>query len=470
MSADVSRSRSRWGRPLIVGVLSVGLIASILGGSFSSDTGFQVRSGHIIHRFSAQGRVECQQTVDVVPEVSAVVLDIAVDEGDTVQKGQLLVKLDDQSLKAMLAEAESAAAAALAHWDELKVGTRPEVIEAAEAQVLVLEGQWEAAQAQEKEVLRGPRQQEIDNAKQLLAAAKAEKVTADRQHKRGLELKKTNTITPAELDEMELRANSAASAVLARQSQWDLLTTGASDEEKAQAKANVKSALGRLDQARAELKRLRNGATVEMLAAAEAEHRRTRDAVERARIQLAHAEIYSPSDGIVLRRFHHPGELVHPQVQQPLLVLGDGKDRALRVEVMEGDIYKLKPDQIVSITSDAHIGNRWKGRVSRLSPVMGRKRLLNEHPREKTDVKVLEAWIRPDEPMNLPINAPVEVAAQLVIGSNVPIIPRRCLLQPDQTVRMLDGTIREVELGEGDDGFVEVVSGLAIGERVHLPK
>jgi HlyD family secretion protein len=456
---------------LILGALAIALIATILGGSFvSPDTGFQVRSGHIIHRFSAQGRVECQQTVDVVPEVSGVVLEIAVDEGDAVKKGQLLARLDNRTLQASLAEAESVAAAALAHWEELKVGTRPEDIEAAEAQVLVLEGQWEAAQAREQEVLRGPRQQEIDNAKQLLEAAKAEKVTADRQHQRGLALKKSNTITPAELDELELRANSAASAVLARQSQWDLLTTGASDEEKAQVKAQVKSALGRLDQARAELKRLRNGATVETLAAAEAEHRRTRDAVERARVQLSHAEIYSPSDGIVLRRFHHPGELVHPQITQPLRVLGDGNDRELRVEVMEGDVYKVKPDQIVSITSDAYIGKRWKGRIARLSPVMGRKRLLSEHPREKTDVKVLEAWIRPDEPMNLPINAPVEVTAQIVVGSNVPVIPRRCLLPPDQTVRMIDGTIREVELGEGDDGFVEITAGLDVGERVHVPK
>jgi multidrug resistance efflux pump len=412
--------------------------------------------------------VECNQTVDLFPEISAVIRAVRVDEGDRVRKGETLVELDDAALKAAYSEAVHAAAAAKARLDELIAGTRQELLDAAEAQVLMLEAQWEAAAAKEQEVLRGPRKEEIEQAFQLLQSAKAEEETAWKQYERTKKLKEGD-LSPSELEEFELRATAARKTRLAREAQWTLLTTGASEEEKEQAKAAVKSALGRLKQAQAELKRLQAGASSEEKQVAEALYLQADAAVERARILLGNTKIASPIDGVVLRRFHHPGELVHPQIPLPLLVLCDDADRELRIEVMEGDVYKIQPGQKVSIKSESYIGRHWEGKVSRLAPVMGRKRLMSEHPREKTDVKVLEAWVLPDERLDLPINVPVEVTTEIVLRHDVPVVPWRCVALPEQTVRLADGSVRRVELGERDDGFVEIVSGVRVGDRILLP-
>jgi multidrug resistance efflux pump len=332
----------------------------------------------------------------------------------------------------------------------------------------MLEALWEAAAAKEQEVLRGPRKEEIEQAFQLLQSAKAEEETAWKQYERTKKLKEGD-LSPSELEEFELRATAARKTRLAREAQWTLLTTGASEEEKEQAKAAVKSALGRLKQAQAELKRLQAGASSEEKQVAEALYLQADAAVERARILLGNTKIASPIDGVVLRRFHHPGELVHPQIPLPLLVLCDDADRELRIEVMEGDVYKIQPGQKVSIKSESYIGRHWEGKVSRLAPVMGRKRLMSEHPREKTDVKVLEAWVLPDERLDLPINVPVEVTTEIVLRHDVPVVPWRCVALPEQTVRLADGSVRRVELGERDDGFVEIVSGVRVGDRILLP-
>jgi multidrug resistance efflux pump len=470
MSTVMEASRPVWRRRLIMGTAAAGLIAMIVGARsiVHPHPTYTVRGGDIVHRFVAQGRVECNQTVDVFPEVSAVIRSVLVNEGDRVTEGQTLVELDDASLQAAHSEAVHAAAAAQARWEELKGGTRQELIDAAKAQVLMLEAQWEAAKAKEQEVLRGPRAEEIEQALQLLEAAKAEEETAQAQYERAKKLK-AGDLSPSELEEFALRATGSRKTRLAREAQWKLLTAGASAEEKDQAKAAVKAAFGRLRQAQAELNRLRKGPSLEEKQAAEALYHQAEAAVERARIALGNTRIRSPMSGIVLRRFHHPGELVHPQIPLPLLVLCDDAERELRIEIMEGDVYKVRTGQDVLITSESYVGSRWRGRITRLAPVMGRKRLMSEHPREKTDVKVLEAWVLPDEKLDLPINVPVEVTAEVVIRHDVPIVPWRCVSPADRTVKLSDGTVRMVELGARDDGYVEVVSGLQVGDRLLMP-
>jgi multidrug resistance efflux pump len=468
MAALFAHLRNRWRRSLVAAVLGAGLIAAILGGSFVRPTPtYTVQNGEILHRFVAQGRVECQQTVEVVPEVSAAIRTICVNEGDQVEQGQLLIELDDASLSATHLEAVHAAAMAKAKWDQLKRGAREEEIEAADAQVEMLQGQYEAALSRERELLRGPREQVIEQAKQATEAAKSEADNALRQYERMVE---ANVGSAAELDDFRFRSAAARAMHRAREAELNLLVAGASDEEKAQAKATVKSAMGRLKSAQAELKQLKAGATAEELAAAEAAYQQAEDAVERTRILLSNTKITSPMTGVVLRRFHHPGELVHPQIPQPILVLCDDAPRELRVEIMEGDVYKLGEGQAVAIKSESHIGQRWQGRISRISPLMGRKRLMSEGPKEKTDVKVLEAWVLPDTDLHLPINAPVEVSADFVIRQDVPVIPWRCIQLPDHTVTMANGSVRTVQLGARDDGYVEVLSGLALGDRIRLPE
>ncbi len=70
---------------------------------------------------------------NVVAEVGGRITNVAVDEGDAVTQGQVLVTLDDVALHAQVKQAQAALSAAEANLAQVKAGTRREAIDAAEA-------------------------------------------------------------------------------------------------------------------------------------------------------------------------------------------------------------------------------------------------------------------------------------------------------------------------------------------------
>lgn len=83
----------------------------------------------------ATGYIVPHHRIEVGSKILGKVAWVGVEKSDKVERGQLLVKLDDSEYRAQLAQAEAALAAAEARLAELKAGTRPEEIQRAEAEV-----------------------------------------------------------------------------------------------------------------------------------------------------------------------------------------------------------------------------------------------------------------------------------------------------------------------------------------------
>lgn len=84
----------------------------------------------------APGRVEpVRDSVALAFEAGGRIVEIAVDEGDTVTQGQVLARLDDRLAKARVDAARAAVAAADANHQLLRRGARREDLEAAKAEV-----------------------------------------------------------------------------------------------------------------------------------------------------------------------------------------------------------------------------------------------------------------------------------------------------------------------------------------------
>ncbi len=87
----------------------------------------------------ANGIVESLQesgaNINVYPEVSGTIVRIAVAEGETVQRGDALILMDDSVQRATAEQQRSQAEAALAMLNELKAQPRKENLEVAKAQV-----------------------------------------------------------------------------------------------------------------------------------------------------------------------------------------------------------------------------------------------------------------------------------------------------------------------------------------------
>lgn len=66
-----------------------------------------IERGELVDRFEAVGTFEAVQAIDVVAEVSGIVRELPFREGEPVQRGALLARLEDSELAASLARAEA---------------------------------------------------------------------------------------------------------------------------------------------------------------------------------------------------------------------------------------------------------------------------------------------------------------------------------------------------------------------------
>ncbi len=463
-----TRSR-RWlvyGVPAAGVLVLAGLLAAVLWPRGGGAT-VLVKRGDLVHAIVGNGRVECESTVEITPSLSAPIAKIHVQEGDSVEVGQVLVTLEHAPLLAQREEAARAVAAAQAKRDEILRGTRVEDLERAAAQVREAEGERKRAEAKLAEVLRGPRSEDLEEAKAQLSIAKEEADRWAREWDRFRELK--DQYSESERDEVRRRHETAQAAYRQAKARHDRVRNGATEEEKAQARAAVAIAQARLDQAKANHARLVRGPTEEERRLAEAELERARATFARLEAEVAQLTLTSPIRGVVLRRSREPREMAAPTMSPSILTLGETSKRVVRLEVEEGDIYKLREGQKARITSDAYPGRAWAGTLTKIPPVLGKKSLVTESPREKSDVKVLEVRITPDEPLELPVSLPVEVRIRETVRQNVLLLPARAV-DVEGRVRLANGQLRAIKTGARDDGFVEILGGLAEGEKVRLPE
>jgi HlyD family secretion protein len=98
----------------------------------------------------AEGMIESEQTsgenINVYPEVSGTVKEIAVREGQEVRKGTVLLVIDDSIQRATSLQLQSQAQAAFTLLAELKAQPRKETLDVNEAQVMAAEAALKTAQ------------------------------------------------------------------------------------------------------------------------------------------------------------------------------------------------------------------------------------------------------------------------------------------------------------------------------------
>ena len=90
---------------ILLGGLASGFLVWHNRSSFQTEL---VQQGGINFTVSANGKVASSEQVEVGPKVGGLVSELLVQEGDMVQAGQVIARLDDQELKARLRQASSA--------------------------------------------------------------------------------------------------------------------------------------------------------------------------------------------------------------------------------------------------------------------------------------------------------------------------------------------------------------------------
>ena len=109
---------------IIIGVVVVLVLALVIVGSVrSKDRGLKevtiatVKKQDLVSKVSANGRIEAQRKVDLSANVMGQIVNLAVREGDKVEKGDFLLQIDQTQLAATAAGAEASLRALFADRD-----------------------------------------------------------------------------------------------------------------------------------------------------------------------------------------------------------------------------------------------------------------------------------------------------------------------------------------------------------------
>jgi len=367
---------------------------------------------------SATGVVVPARWAALAFPLSGPVETLAVAVGDEVQPGQVLASLEKAALRAQVAQAEAALAAAEARLGQLAAGPRPEdlaaadaAVAAAQADVARAEAAVEAARAQQAAA-----QAAVAAAEAALAQAQAavrqleerpfpEEVAAAEAEMKGAEARVRQA--QAAYDRVKdqpyagmlpeaLALEQATLAYQAAKARYEALLRGATQAERDAAKAGVAAAQASLEGAKAQLalaqaqvaqaEAAREGAKAllaqaearrALLAAGPTETQRAeaqaavdqaRAALQAAQATLAQAELRSPIQGTVTAVAIRRGEFA--VAGTPVVTVGDLSHLQVETtDLNEVDVARVRVGQEVTLTFDALPAKSLRGRVVRIAPM-----------------------------------------------------------------------------------------------------
>jgi HlyD family secretion protein len=332
---------------------------------------------------------------------------ILVDEGDTVQAGQLLVQLDDSTLQAELRQAQAQVTQAQARLAELRAGARPEEISRA--------------------------QEQVNQANAALSRSQADLSLSEQRLRRNQELFEAGAIAADTLDETRTRRDSAAASV-------------------SQSQATLREAEQRL-------RELRRGTRIEVLAQAEAQLQQAQAQVNLVTTRLRETQIFAPRSGQIIEKFAQLGNLT--SASESLFTLLEADQLELEARIPETQLNQVNIGQTVQITSDRDPNLTLTGQVRDIVPTVdrqSRQATLKISLPERADLKP-GMFLRADIVLSQAQSLSVPTEAIIPQDGDQGTVFR---VNPDNTVTALT-----VELGELlNNDEIEILGGIQRGDRL----
>ncbi len=399
--------RKQIGPIIIVAVFVVGVAAAGIYFVMNPDAWSQVlvqmelaepEAGGLV----ASGFIEADK-VAIAPELGGRVVGLLVDEGDEVEAGQVLVRLDGTLLDAQSEVAQAALDVAEAGLAQARAGARPEQIRQAEAGLAQAEAAHDGAyQAWQDVIAIRDDPQELDAqialAKAQVAAAEAAlaqttalKDAAEIAHDNYWDAKEKMDEAKGKLREIPapfrpslpgmpldfhlipnvywkawVGVNTAQAGLDGARAALNDLYAIRNDPQELNAQVGVAEAQYRaaeaaVQMAQAQLDALRAGATGEEIAIAEAQVEQAQAALGALVVLCDKLTIAAPVSGLVLERVIHEGELAAPGAT--LLTLGDLDEVTLTVYVPEDRLGQVQIGQQVEIRVDSFPERQFMGTV-----------------------------------------------------------------------------------------------------------
>jgi len=312
-------------------------------------------------RLVVSGNIELTE-VDIAFKTAGRLIERTVNEGDSVQKGQIIARLDRDQL---VAQRERESASVLSNETQLAQAQTAVELQRATlaADIETRCGDLAAAEARLAELKNGSRPQEKADAHAAVEAAAAELDRSKKDWDRAQTLYKNDDISTAQRDQYRRNWENAEAMSKSAKEREDLVLAGPRQEQIQAQQAQVERSRGALKMAEASAIELRR--REQELATRRAEIVRTRANVTLIDSQLSDTIAASPCDGVVLVKSADVGEVLAPGTS--VVTVGDIDHPWVRAYVNETDLGKVKIGAKVKVTTDSFKDKAFNGRISFIS-------------------------------------------------------------------------------------------------------
>ncbi|BAU08073.1 efflux transporter periplasmic adaptor subunit [Fischerella major NIES-592] len=417
-----------------------------------------VEAKDVTLRITASGKVVPAQSVNISPKQPGIVAELRVEQGDRVQKGQVLAVMDSADVNAQILQYQASLDQAKAQLAEAQAGSRPQEIAQARARLAQAQAQLDQARA-------GNRSQEIQEAQAQVDDAKAQVNLTQARVRRYRELARQGAISQDQLDQYVSEDTRAKAVLQQAQRRLSLLESGSRSEEIARQEAAVA-------EAQAALRLLENGTRPEIIAQRKAAVGVAEAQLKAAQVKLQDTIIRAPFAGIVTQKYANDGAYVAPTTSasssasatsSSIVALAKGLE--VLAQVPEADIGRIKKGQQVEIVTDAYPDQVFKGRVRLIAPEAVKEEgvtLFQVRVAITTGQEVLRSGL------NVDLTFLGDQLDNALLVPTVAIVTEKGetgVLVPDAQNKPL---FRPVTVGAQVKDQTQIVSGVKEGDRVFL--
>ena len=297
--------------------------------------------------FIVSGFIEADQ-IRVGSQVGGRVAEVFAEEGERVQRGDVLFRLEPFDLEAILARASGKLAVAQSEYARLKAGYRIEEVEQAQAR-------WEHARATLEKAVAGPRWQEIAVAREQVRIARAALELARAEFNRLGALVKKDQVSKEAYDEVVREYEAAQAGLVVAKQSLALLEEGTRKEDIAMARAGLVEAEQALELMREGFRREDIDKAAAEVASAEANLAAVQSRVEEL-------DVLSPCDCVLEAIELQPGDLV--SANAPSVSLLDLDRLWVRTYIPEARLSQVRLGQIAPIRVDGIDDEQFKTRIT----------------------------------------------------------------------------------------------------------
>ncbi|MEH2164962.1 MAG: efflux RND transporter periplasmic adaptor subunit [Nostoc sp.] len=320
-----------------------------------------VSAQNVTLRITASGKVVPVQSVNISPKNPGVLSQLYVQQGDRIQQGQILARMDSASVEAQRSQYRANLAQSQAQLAQALAGSRPQEIAQAKARLAQAQAQLAAAKA-------GNRPQEIAQSQSQVDAAQAKVIYTSEQVKRYQYLYKEGAENKQLLDQAISEDKSAKASLEEIKKRLSLVQSGTRIEEIDQRQAAV-------NEARAALLLLQDGTRSEEIVQRQAAVASAEAQLKGVQVQLDETIIRAPLSGIVTQKYAEPGAFVTPTTSASTSasatsssIVAVARGLEILAQVPEADIGRIKQGQEVEIVADAYPDRVFKGHVRLIAP------------------------------------------------------------------------------------------------------